>query len=109
MATTTEKVTLQISARTALAIREIENLRDKLEELGAEAGPQALRAQTSKIVNSLEQIGTKAHTEFGKLSKGGTVKIGHDKKKDELTFKYIEDKPTKRKPKTPGKGTPEKV
>ena len=46
---------------------------------------------------------------FGKLAKGGTVKIGHDKKKDELTFKYIEDKPTKRKPKTPGKGKPEKV
>ncbi|MEO1661593.1 MAG: ATP-dependent Clp protease ATP-binding subunit ClpA [Pseudomonadota bacterium] len=46
---------------------------------------------------------------FGKLSKGGTVKIGHDKKKDELTFKYVEDKPTKRKPKATGKGTPEKV
>ena len=46
---------------------------------------------------------------FGKLAKGGTVKIGHDKKKDELTFKYVEDKPTKRKPKTPGKGKPEKV
>ncbi len=46
---------------------------------------------------------------FGKLAKGGTVKIGHDKKKDELTFKYVEDKPAKRKPKTPGKGKPEKV
>ena len=46
---------------------------------------------------------------FGKLSKGGTVKIGHDKKKDELTFKYVEDKPAKRKPKAPGKGKPEKV
>ncbi|MHA7900445.1 MAG: ATP-dependent Clp protease ATP-binding subunit ClpA [Henriciella sp.] len=46
---------------------------------------------------------------FGKLAKGGTVKIGHDKKKDELTFKYVEDKPAKRKPKTTGKGKPEKV
>jgi len=46
---------------------------------------------------------------FGKLAKGGTVKIGLDKKKDELTFKYIEEKPAKRKPKTPGKGAPEKV
>ncbi|MEO0956670.1 MAG: AAA family ATPase, partial [Pseudomonadota bacterium] len=46
---------------------------------------------------------------FGKLSKGGTVKIGHDKKKDELTFKYVEDKPAKRKPKAAGKGKPEKV
>ncbi len=46
---------------------------------------------------------------FGKLAKGGTVKIGHDKKKDELTFKYVEDKPAKRKPKAAGKGTPEKV
>jgi len=46
---------------------------------------------------------------FGKLAKGGTVKIGHDKKKDELTFKYVDDKPAKRKPKTPGKGKPEKV
>ena len=46
---------------------------------------------------------------FGKLAKGGTVKIGHDKKEDELTFKYVEDKPAKRKPKTPGKGKPEKV
>ncbi|MEO1304885.1 MAG: ATP-dependent Clp protease ATP-binding subunit ClpA [Pseudomonadota bacterium] len=46
---------------------------------------------------------------FGKLAKGGTVKIGHDKKKDELTFKYVEDKPAKRKPKTTGKGATEKV
>ncbi|MEL7110093.1 MAG: ATP-dependent Clp protease ATP-binding subunit ClpA [Pseudomonadota bacterium] len=46
---------------------------------------------------------------FGKLSKGGTVKIGHDKKKDILTFKYVEEKPAKRKPKAAGKGTPEKV
>lgn len=46
---------------------------------------------------------------FGKLAKGGTVKIGHDKKQDELTFKYVEDKPAKRKPKTTGKGKPEKV
>ncbi|MEL7541764.1 MAG: AAA family ATPase, partial [Pseudomonadota bacterium] len=46
---------------------------------------------------------------FGKLAKGGTVKIGHDKKKDELTFKYVEDKPAKRKPKPAGKGKPEKV
>ena len=34
----------------------------------------------------------------------------HDpEKKDELTFKYVEDKPAKRKPKATGKGTPEKV
>lgn len=46
---------------------------------------------------------------FGKLSKGGTVKIGHDKKKDELTFKYVDEKPAKRKPKPAGKGKPEKV
>ncbi|GAB5457260.1 MAG: ATP-dependent Clp protease ATP-binding subunit ClpA [Henriciella sp.] len=44
---------------------------------------------------------------FGKLAKGGTVKIGHDKKKDELTFKYVEDKP--RKPKSPKKGEAAKV
>jgi ATP-dependent Clp protease ATP-binding subunit ClpA len=42
---------------------------------------------------------------FGKLAKGGTVKIGHDKKKDELTFKYIDEKPRKK----PSKGEPEKV
>jgi len=46
---------------------------------------------------------------FGKLSKGGTVKIGYDKKKDILTFKYVDEKPAKRKPKAAGKGTPEKV
>ncbi|MEM1087709.1 MAG: ATP-dependent Clp protease ATP-binding subunit ClpA [Pseudomonadota bacterium] len=38
---------------------------------------------------------------FGKLAKGGTVKIGLDKKKDELTFKYVDDKPRKK----PSKGT----
>lgn len=42
---------------------------------------------------------------FGKLAKGGTVKIGHDKKKDELTFKYVEDKPRKK----PSKDKAEKV
>ena len=42
---------------------------------------------------------------FGKLAKGGTVKIGHDKKTDELTFTYVEDKPRKK----PSKGTAEKV
>ncbi|MEQ3747342.1 MAG: ATP-dependent Clp protease ATP-binding subunit ClpA [Henriciella sp.] len=42
---------------------------------------------------------------FGKLAKGGTVKIGHDKKKDELTFKYVEEKPRKK----PSKGKTEKV
>ncbi len=47
---------------------------------------------------------------FGKLSKGGTVKIGLDKKSDELTFKYVEDKPAKKpKPKSTGKGKAEKV
>ncbi|NQY14670.1 MAG: ATP-dependent Clp protease ATP-binding subunit ClpA [Henriciella sp.] len=46
---------------------------------------------------------------FGKLSKGGTVKIGHDKKKDILTFKYVDEKPAKRKPKAAGKGAAEKV
>ncbi|MEM8616587.1 MAG: AAA family ATPase, partial [Pseudomonadota bacterium] len=46
---------------------------------------------------------------FGKLAKGGTVKIGVDKKKDELTFKYIDDKP-RRKPKSAGsQDKPEKV
>ncbi len=48
---------------------------------------------------------------FGKLAKGGTVKIGVDKKSGDLTFKYIEDKPRK-KPKSlgkPGEGKPEKV
>jgi ATP-dependent Clp protease ATP-binding subunit ClpA len=42
---------------------------------------------------------------FGKLAKGGTVKIGHDKKKDELTFKYVDDKPRKK----PSKGQAEAV
>ncbi len=44
---------------------------------------------------------------FGKLAKGGTVKIGVDKKSGELSFKYIEDKP--RKPKSPKKGEAAKV
>ena len=44
---------------------------------------------------------------FGKLAKGGTVKIGIDKKKDELTFKYIDEKPRKKPSK--GKGEPETV
>ncbi|MDJ0922676.1 MAG: ATP-dependent Clp protease ATP-binding subunit ClpA [Henriciella sp.] len=43
---------------------------------------------------------------FGKLAKGGTVKIGVTKKTDELTFKYVEDKPRK---KPSSKGTPAKV
>ncbi|MEO0550143.1 MAG: ATP-dependent Clp protease ATP-binding subunit ClpA [Pseudomonadota bacterium] len=43
---------------------------------------------------------------FGKLSKGGTVKIGVTKKTDELSFKYVEDKPRK---KPSSKGTPAKV
>ena len=42
---------------------------------------------------------------FGKLAKGGTVKIGVDKKKDDLTFKYVEDKPRKK----PSKGETAKV
>ncbi|MEO1642400.1 MAG: AAA family ATPase, partial [Pseudomonadota bacterium] len=42
---------------------------------------------------------------FGKLAKGGTVKIGVDNKKDELTFKYVDDKPRKK----PSKGTAEAV
>ena len=42
---------------------------------------------------------------FGKLAKGGTVKIGHDKRKDELTFKFVEDKPRKK----PSKDKAEKV
>ncbi len=47
---------------------------------------------------------------FGKLAKGGTVKIGADSKKDELTFKFVEDKPAKRpKPKSTGKDKTEKV
>ncbi|MEM7492238.1 MAG: ATP-dependent Clp protease ATP-binding subunit ClpA [Pseudomonadota bacterium] len=37
---------------------------------------------------------------FGKLAKGGTVKIGLDTKKDELTFNYVDDKPRKK----PSKG-----
>ena len=37
---------------------------------------------------------------FGKLAKGGTVKIGLDTKKDELTFDYVDDRPRKK----PSKG-----
>ncbi|MEM6534133.1 MAG: ATP-dependent Clp protease ATP-binding subunit ClpA [Pseudomonadota bacterium] len=46
---------------------------------------------------------------FGKLAKGGTVKINVDKKDpDRLAFKYIDDKPAK-KPKSAGKDKPAKV
>jgi ATP-dependent Clp protease ATP-binding subunit ClpA len=34
---------------------------------------------------------------FGKLMKGGLVKIGLDEKKDELTFKYLAEAPKKKK------------
>ena len=34
---------------------------------------------------------------FGKLMKGGLVKIGLDEKKDELTFKYLAEVPKKKK------------
>jgi ATP-dependent Clp protease ATP-binding subunit ClpA len=34
---------------------------------------------------------------FGKLQKGGVVKIGLDEKADELTFKYIAEPPKKKK------------
>lgn len=42
---------------------------------------------------------------FGKLAKGGTVKIGVTKKTDDLSFKYVEDKPRKK----PSKGEAAKV
>ena len=42
---------------------------------------------------------------FGKLAKGGTVKIGLDTKKDELTFNYVDDKPRKK----PSKGQADAV
>ena len=46
---------------------------------------------------------------FGKLAKGGTVKISVDKKDpDQLAFKYVDDKPAK-KPKSAGKDKPAKV
>ena len=105
-----EKFVLQLEVQLAdrnVTIELANGARDWLAKRGfdAEFGARPL----ARVISEHVKKPMAEELLFGKLSKGGTVKIGHDKKKDELTFKYIEDKPTKRKPKTPGKGTPEKV
>ena len=105
-----EKFVLQLEVQLAdrnVTIELANGARDWLAKRGfdAEFGARPL----ARVISEHVKKPMAEELLFGKLSKGGTVKIGHDKKKDELTFKYIEDKPAKRKPKATGKGTPEKV
>ncbi|MBO6687087.1 MAG: ATP-dependent Clp protease ATP-binding subunit ClpA [Alphaproteobacteria bacterium] len=105
-----EKFVLQLEVQLAdrnVTIELAAGARDWLAKRGfdAEFGARPL----ARVISEYVKKPMAEELLFGKLAKGGTVKIGHDKKKDELTFKYVEDKPTKRKPKTPGKGKPEKV
>ena len=105
-----EKFVLQLEVQLAdrnVTIELANGARDWLAKRGfdAEFGARPL----ARVISEYVKKPMAEELLFGKLSKGGTVKIGHDKKKDELTFKYIEDKPAKRKPKATGKGTPEKV
>jgi ATP-dependent Clp protease ATP-binding subunit ClpA len=105
-----EKFVLQLEVQLAdrnVTIELAAGARDWLAKRGfdAEFGARPL----ARIISEHVKKPMAEELLFGKLSKGGTVKIGHDKKTDELTFKYVEDKPAKRKPKTPGKGKPEKV
>ncbi len=105
-----EKFVLQLEVQLAdrnVTIELAAGARDWLAKRGfdAEFGARPL----ARIISEHVKKPMAEELLFGKLAKGGTVKIGHDKKSDELTFKYVEDKPTKRKPKTTGKGKPEKV
>ncbi|MCR9271342.1 MAG: ATP-dependent Clp protease ATP-binding subunit ClpA [Hyphomonadaceae bacterium] len=105
-----EKFVLQLEVQLAdrnVTIELAAGARDWLAKRGfdAEFGARPL----ARIISEHVKKPMAEELLFGKLAKGGTVKIGHDKKKDELTFKYVEDKPAKRKPKTTGKGKPEKV
>ncbi|MEL7041239.1 MAG: ATP-dependent Clp protease ATP-binding subunit ClpA [Pseudomonadota bacterium] len=105
-----EKFVLQLEVQLAdrnVTIELAAGARDWLAERGfdAEFGARPL----ARVISEHVKKPMAEELLFGKLAKGGTVKIGLDKKKDELTFKYIEEKPAKRKPKTPGKGAPEKV
>lgn len=105
-----EKFVLQLEVQLAdrnVTIELAAGARDWLAKRGfdAEFGARPL----ARIISEHVKKPMAEELLFGKLAKGGTVKIGHDKKADELTFKYVEDKPAKRKPKTTGKGKPEKV
>ena len=105
-----EKFVLQLEVQLAdrnVTIELAAGARDWLAKRGfdAEFGARPL----ARVISEYVKKPMAEELLFGKLAKGGTVKIGHDKKKDELTFKYVEDKPAKRKPKATGKGTPEKV
>nr|WP_070960121.1 ATP-dependent Clp protease ATP-binding subunit ClpA [Hyphomonas sp. Mor2] len=105
-----EKFVLQLEVQLAdrnVTIELAAGARDWLAKRGfdAEFGARPL----ARVISEYVKKPMAEELLFGKLAKGGTVKIGHDKKKDELTFKYVEDKPAKRKPKTTGKGAPEKV
>ena len=105
-----EKFVLQLEIQLAdrnVTIELAAGARDWLAKRGfdAEFGARPL----ARVISEYVKKPMAEELLFGKLAKGGTVKIGHDKKKDELTFKYVEDKPAKRKPKAAGKGKPEKV
>lgn len=105
-----EKFVLQLEVQLAdrnVTIELADGARDWLAKRGfdAEFGARPL----ARVISESVKKPMAEELLFGKLAKGGTVKIGLDKKKDELTFKYVEDKPAKRKPKAAGKGKPEKV
>jgi ATP-dependent Clp protease ATP-binding subunit ClpA len=101
-----EKFILQLEIQLAdrnVTIELAEGARDWLAKRGFDAdfGARPL----ARVISEHVKKPMAEELLFGKLAKGGTVKIGHDKKKDELTFKYVEEKPRKK----PSKGKTEKV
>ena len=105
-----EKFVLQLEVQLAdrnVTIELSPEARDWLAERGfdSEFGARPL----ARIISEHVKKPMAEELLFGKLTKGGTVKISVNKKdKSKLAFKYVEDKPRK-KPASKGKDAPEKV
>lgn len=103
-----EKFVLQLEIQLAdrnVTIELSNDARDWLAKRGfdAEFGARPL----ARIISEHVKKPMAEELLFGKLAKGGTVKIGVTKKSDELSFKYVEEKP--RKPRSPKKDETAKV
>ncbi|MEL6830940.1 MAG: AAA family ATPase, partial [Pseudomonadota bacterium] len=105
-----EKFVLQLEVQLAdrnVTIELSTDARDWLAERGfdSEFGARPL----ARVISEHVKKPMAEELLFGKLTKGGTVKISVNKKDtSKLAFKYVEDKPRK-KPASKGKDTPEKV
>jgi ATP-dependent Clp protease ATP-binding subunit ClpA len=97
-----EKFILQLEVQLAdrnVSIELAPEARDWLAERGfdSEFGARPL----ARIISEHVKKPMAEELLFGKLAKGGTVKIGVDKKSpDQLSFKFVEDKPRKKPSRT---------